>query len=122
MIVYIVYNEIGTVITVCSQFRLQGKWNHLLNDLQLFLLCLNEWQMKVFFFRSPRCDRKQEKQKILRFRNDQQFAASLRWPDVHFYDLQCVFFPVTCIPVRHQSSTAISPVIPYLYSTMDSSR
>lgn len=41
---------------------------------------------------------------------------------VQFYDLQSVFFPVTCIPVHRQSSTAISPVIPYLYSTMDSSK
>lgn len=39
-----------------------------------------------------------------------------------YYDLQSVFFPATCIPARHRSSTAIWPVIPYLYSTMASSR
>lgn len=33
-----------------------------------------------------------------------------------------VFFPVTCIPVHPQSSTAISPVIRFLYSTTGSSR
>lgn len=53
----------------------------------------------------------------------QQFSArSAGAAFVKFYDLQSVFFPVTCIPVHRQSSTAIWPVIPYLYSTMASSR
>lgn len=39
-----------------------------------------------------------------------------------FCDLQCVFFTVICIPVLRQSSTEIWPVIPYLYSTMGSSK